>query len=120
MSGFLVGKQAIAFCAATGALLLYTSERLKFEVVTEHHIEVLRRVGANEWMMHSDEQGDFLYTGCKDFPNDTVIWAGYLADRARWEERGACKSIRRKDLGFWWKRDKNGNVQEIGNERSAR
>jgi hypothetical protein len=113
MSTFLLGRQALAFCAGVGALLFYASEKARFDVVTEHHIEVLKRVGQNEWLMHSDEQGDFLYTGCDDFPNDSVIWEGYLANRARWEERGACKSIRRQDLGFWWERDERGDARRI-------
>lgn len=78
----------------------------KYEIATEHNIKVLSQVADNKWQMSSDEEGAFLYTGCKDFPNATVIWAGYIADHAKWEERGECKSIRAQGLGFWWKRDK--------------
>jgi hypothetical protein len=117
VSRFLLGHQALVFCALVGGMLFYASWKSRFDVVTEHRIEVLRKVGANRWLMHSEEQGDFLYTGCEDFPNDSVIWEGYLANRARWQERGACKSIRRNDLGFWWQRDEDGNAKEIDNAR---
>jgi hypothetical protein len=85
----------------------------KYPVVDEHNIQVLKQVGPDAWMMRSDEEGDFMYTGCGDFPNSDVIWAGYVARHARWEERGRCKSIRDTGLGFYWLRDSNGNARRI-------
>ena len=37
----------------------------------------------------------------------------YIADRAKWEERGECKSIRATGLGFYWERDEHYNAKEI-------
>jgi hypothetical protein len=86
----------------------------KYDVVEEHNIQVLRQVTDNQWAMSSSEQGPFLYTACNDFPNAKVIWPGYIADHAKWEERGECKSIRAQGLGFWWKRDpKTQDVERI-------
>jgi len=94
--------------------MVYAVTRLpKYEIVTKHNVKVLKLIRPNEWAMSSDEDGLFVYQGCTDFPNDRVIWAGYIADHAKWEEQGNCKSIRRSDLGFWWSRDENYNVREI-------
>lgn len=81
-------------------------------IVEKHNVRVIQKVGENAWSM-SDDQGPFLYTACNDFPNETVIWAGYVAKKARWQEFGKCKSIRRSDLGFWWLRDKDFNAERI-------
>lgn len=83
-----------------------------YPIVEEHNVQVLSRIATNEWAMHSDEEGDFIFRGCKNFPNDTVITPGYIARRAMWQERGECKSIRDTGLGFWW-RDKQNNYKEI-------
>lgn len=89
-----------------GVLLLQAS-RLNFSpVVEKYNVKVLQVAGFNQWVME-DAQGQFLYTACDDFPNSSVIWAGYIARKVRWQEMGACKSIRRQDLGFWWSRDPN-------------
>jgi len=78
-----------------------------------YHVKVLRQVAPNKWWMSKDD-GEFLYTGCPDFPNATVIWAGYEARKARWMDFGSCKSIERADLGFWWDRDdENKNARRI-------
>lgn len=93
------------WCAA----MLFAVARLpKYEIVTEHHVHVIGRLADGDWAMSSDEQGQFAFRGCHDFDVDSVLSqaVGYVADHARWEERGNCKSIRRADLGFWW-RDKN-------------
>jgi hypothetical protein len=55
----------------------------------------------------------YLYKGCEDFPNARVIWTGYVARQAVWEERGNCKSIRAVGLGFFWDRDEHGNARRI-------
>ena len=95
----------IGFCLAFGLALTVVlwAARPQYETVTEHNVKVFRQLGENEWAMQSDEQGYFVFRGCEDFPNADVIWAGFIADKAKWEERGKCKSIRRSDLGFWWR-----------------
>src|ERR1700757_1349141 len=77
-----------------------------------HDVRVLRQVGPNKWWMSKDD-GDFLYEGCDDFPNSRVIWVGYVARKARWQEFGNCKSIERADLGFWGKRLEDGDAVAI-------
>ena len=105
---------AVVFAAGCYGLLGFAIVREpKYEIVEEHHVKVLSQVSPNSWAMSSDEEGSFLYTGCNDFPNATVIWAGYIADRAKWEERGECKSIRATGLGFYWERDEHYNAKEI-------
>jgi D-alanyl-lipoteichoic acid acyltransferase DltB (MBOAT superfamily) len=102
------------FSLACVSLLLFGASRIpKYETVTRHNVKVFLKVDDNKWAMSDDEDGKFLYTGCRDFPNEKVIWAGYVADWAKWEERGECKSIRRADLMFHWKRDAHYNVVRI-------
>ena len=112
--GFLSLRQGMAFATfCLAALLLGAKQMDSAPIVTEHNIRVISRVGDHQWYMMSDEEGGFLYAACHDFPNDTVIWAGYIADHAIWKEYGSCKSIRDTGLGFWWKRDSNRNVERI-------
>lgn len=107
-----------AFCCV--GLAIGASRIQNAPVVEKHDVQVVKQLGDNEWAM-VDEQGPFIYTACDDFPNARVIWAGYVARKARWQEFGNCKSIRRQDLGFWW-RDENNQWREIPNadSRTAR
>jgi hypothetical protein len=105
---------AIWFAVVMAGIFGWISTRPSpYPIVEEHHIKVLRQVAFNKWAMSSDEEPSFLYIGCDDFPNDRVIWAGYIADHAKWEEQGNCKSIRRADCGWWWSRDENYNARRI-------
>ena len=104
----------------TGIFLLAASRPLPYVRETHHHVEVLRKLAYNLWEMRDNEVGLFRYTGCADFDNSTVIWPGYVADHAIWEERGACKSIRDTGLGFFWEHDDQGNVKEITDARATR
>src|ERR1700722_196292 len=97
-----------------GLMGLAVAREPKFPTSTEHHVAILRQTATNEWDMQDDEQGDFRYKGCDDFPNDTVIQPGWVADHATWEERGACRSIRATGLGFWFK-SKDGTFMEVIN-----
>lgn len=97
------------------ALIGYAATRLpKYEVVELHNVRVEKQVAENKWVMSDPVDGKFLWTGCRDFPNARVIWAGYEARKVRYEEHGDCKSILRGDLGFWWLRDSEGNAKETG------
>ena len=94
--------------------LVYAGRRLdNAPIVEKYDVQVLKQIAPNEWSM-VDDQGPFVYTACDDFPNAKVIWAGYVARKARWQEFGNCKSIRRQDLGFWW-RDEQNQYKEITN-----
>lgn len=109
----LVRYSILIFLIVMG--FIFTTSAKNFEdapVVEKHNVRVIQRIASNAWLM-SDDQGAFLYTACDDFPNDTVIWAGYVAKRVRWQEFGKCKSIRRDDLGFWWDRDENFDVRKV-------
>jgi len=83
-----------------------------------HDVIVERQVAPNQWWMRKDD-GRFLYQGCPDFPNERVIWAGYVARKARWQEFGNCKSILRSDLGFWWRRWPNGDAIPFKEDSSS-
>lgn len=76
----------------------------KFPIVEEHNVADYGQITGGDWWMHSDEEGYFAFRPCPDFDVDGVLkpGVGYIAPRARWEERGNCKSIRAIGLGFWW------------------
>jgi len=84
-------------------LILQVARANSAPVSEQHNVAVLAKLSSNEWRMRSDEEGEFVYRACPDFDNESVIWAGYVADRARWREYGRCKSIRDTGLGFWWR-----------------
>jgi hypothetical protein len=93
----------IAFSAFCCLGLVYAATRIpKYTVTEEHNVAVLGTIAPHLFRMHDDEQGDFRYRDCYDFPSDTIIKPGWVAPRARWEERGECRSIRATGLGFWW------------------
>lgn len=111
---------AIWFAALAAGLLVIAANRpLPYVIETHHHVEVLRKLAYNMWEMRDNETGVFRYTGCPDFNNESVIWPGYVADHAIWEEQGRCKSIRDTGLGFFWEHDDQGNVKETTNARTA-
>lgn len=79
-----------------------------------HNVSVLAKVGDNQWWMKTatgPNSTGVMFTACPDFPNERVIWAGYIADKIRFEEEGKCKSIRREGLGVWWERDPQNNYE---------
>jgi hypothetical protein len=83
----------------------------KYPIYEFHNVKVIKQVGDNAWWIQR-EDGLTLWNGCDDFPNNRVIWAGYVMTKFRYEDQGNCKSILRSDLGAWWERDSTGNVKE--------
>jgi hypothetical protein len=90
------------FAAMCLVIMGFGYQNVKYPVSEEHNVAVLARIGPNEWKMHDDEQGDFRYRGCDDYPNEANIKPGWMAPRARWKEMGECRSIRGTGLAFWW------------------
>jgi hypothetical protein len=88
--------------------------------VEEHHVAILARLNNGDFAYYSDEEpkGSAWRPCPADQHNgvDTVgillQGIGFIADVARWEERGTCKSILRADLGFDWK-DSNNNFKYV-------
>jgi hypothetical protein len=91
------------------------------DTVEEHHVVIVRKLQGGDWAMRSDEESELVFRPC---PSDLLNGVddeglirqgvGWVAEKARWEERGVCKSILRADLGFWWT-DHNFNYKEISN-----
>ena len=109
------------FAGSVVMVLIWAGNKNRYPIETHHHVQVLRKLGPNTWEMSDDELGTFVYQGCPDFPNESVIWAGYIATRATWQEQGKCKSIRDTGLAFIWERDEQGNVKEVSDAiRTAR
>jgi hypothetical protein len=104
---------AFSFCAVLISVPIYLNVHLPYVKEIHHHVKVLKKLDDNLWLMEDDELGVFRYTGCPDYDNDKNIWAGYIANRAIWEERGSCKSIRAAGLAFIYERDEHGNAEEI-------
>lgn len=105
----------IWFSVFVMAALAYGVSRQHFNVVTQHNVEVYRQLENGDWMMSSKEDPDLVFRPCPDDTRSGVDVngllsqaVGYVAETARWEERGTCKSILRSDLGFWF-RDRANN-----------
>jgi hypothetical protein len=94
------------------------SELAKYrtETVIEHHVAVIGRLEDGDFAFQSDEEPrGGVYRPCPtDIANGLDVnrmlseATGYVAEYAAWEERGACKSILRADLGFWWRNKDTG------------
>lgn len=103
----------IVFTMLFCGLIAYGVTRTPSYPIYEYrNVKVLSQPAPNKWWMEKSD-GRFLWNGCPDFPNGDVIWAGYVMDKFRYEDRGRCKSILRSDLGVWWFRDSKGNVRTI-------
>ena len=119
----------IWFCMFFGALVVMAVTMLpRDNVVTQHHVAVLGQLPDGDWAMESDEDSSLVFRVCPDDERRGVhVTAmfqkaiGYVADEAKWQERGECKSIFRSDLGFWF-RDKNNNFsyERITNARASK
>lgn len=105
------GKASYApiwFAVFVGAAMVYGMTRTNYApIAEEHNVAILEKLDTGEWRMHSDEEGTFVYRPCPDFDNASVIWVGYIADRAKWREYGRCKSIRDTGLGFYYREGHN-------------
>jgi hypothetical protein len=71
------------------------------------NVRVISQVSDNSWFMQK-EDGRFLAIFCNDYtptlePDTTLT-------KLRYEDRGTCWSVARKDLGYWKKRDADGNL----------
>lgn len=105
----------ILFVAIVVTPLAYLIARPpRYPISEEHNVAVFRKLADGDWAMRSDESGDFAYRPCTDFSVESMLHqgTGYIAERARWEERGSCKSIRATGLGFFW-RDAEYNYRRI-------
>lgn len=114
----------VLFCVALAAgTVLGVTESLN-RPVEEHNVKVFGQLSDGDWAMSSDEEGPFTFRPCPDFDATPMLkqGIGFIALKARWIQMPTCKSIHRKDLGFWW-RDKNWNyvhIQEDNNARATR
>lgn len=80
----------------------------QWPVYEYHDVKVVQTSFAGDpfiWWMAKDD-GDFKAPFCHDYQVSLIgAEPGNVAERFRYEDRGACWSIAKKDLGFWWKRD---------------
>lgn len=110
----------IAFAVMCCAILAWAIKQPQPEHWYE--VRVLQQVGTNEWLMAGKPNRPtandikFRYRGCTDFPNSTVIWPGFWAREAIWDEEGSCKSILAAGRGFYWYTDGHNNVRRINAE----
>ncbi len=107
----------VIFAVVFAAALAYIAHRLpvipEYPTYEYHNVRVISQHAPDAWWIER-EDGPTLWNCCPDFPCASVIWAGYIMDKFRYEDRGGCKSILRSDLGVWWKRDPiTKNVKEI-------
>jgi hypothetical protein len=96
--------------------MIYGVSRLpRYSIVTENHVSILSQSEDGDFIYTSDEEPNGgAFRPCPedakngvDTPKLLQQAVGYVADYAKWEERGTCKSILRKDLGFWFRDSRN-------------
>jgi|SRR5580700_114951 hypothetical protein len=128
LGGARWGALCFACCCCAG--LTYGAYRIpKITVVHENHVAIIEQLDNGDFAFKSDEEpnGDTFRPCLDDVKSgvDTVAiltqGVGYIADYAVWEERGTCKSIVRKECGFWFK-DVHNNFQyrRIANAGTAK
>lgn len=95
-------------------LLVGAAYSSRSNTVTEHNVAIYRQLDDGDWLMSSDEEQYIVFRPCAadtasgvDVNGLLKLAVGYVADEARWEERGTCKSILRSDLGFWFRDEHN-------------
>lgn len=100
---FIAASLGIAFVIAR------PSKPPRYPIEIHHRVSVLSSVAgtSDEWWISSDEPEPKRLTNmrwkcCPDFDCASVVWPGYIARTVKYEERGACKSIRAAGLGFFW------------------
>lgn len=105
-------KASLFLSAVILALLTLGAWRMSRQtIVTQHNVVILHRTDAGDYPFLSSEQpnGDTFRPCLSDTKGGVDVdgmlsqATGYVAETARWEERGTCKSILRSDLGFWFK-----------------
>jgi hypothetical protein len=97
-----------------GALIMGAMRIPESNVVTQHHVKVYEQRKDGQWRMSSDEDKSLMFNPCPEDERGGVHvdkllekGKGYIADVAKWQERGNCKSILRSDLGFWFLDEEN-------------
>jgi hypothetical protein len=114
---------ALPFAVIVVGLLAWTGNGYHYPIITEHNVAVYKQLPDGDWAMASDESGPFAYRPCPEdgkATSDMLQEAiGYIAERAVWEERGACKSLNGAGLNFYW-RTANDEYRRIENARTSR
>lgn len=103
------------FALVCCVLLFVAAYRSRANIVTEHNVAIYKQLDNGDWLMSSTEDDSLVFRPCREDSDKGIdvnsllqSGIGYIADYAKWEERGTCKSILRADLGFWF-RDRNNN-----------
>lgn len=102
------------FALACLGVLVIGAWRNRPSVVIQHNVAIYRQLDNGDWVMRSDEDPSLVWRTCPEDSQGGVDVngllqqaVGYVADYAKWEERGTCKSILRSDLGFWFRDEHN-------------
>jgi hypothetical protein len=98
----------MAICAPLLVYGLTHTPKPQYPVEIHHNVYIWSRVNGEpqQWWVSSDEDARnaipfSMWNCCPDFDCSTVMWAGYVDETAKWEDRGTCKSIYASGLGFF-------------------
>lgn len=106
----------IIFCLFFGFIVFGFTHQHQYPIEVHHQVYVWSKVkGTNDawWVSSEDGLPYSRWNCCPDFDCKSVIWPGYIAATAKYEERGTCKSIRADGLGWFWSTNELGDVKEI-------
>lgn len=103
-------NKSVALIAAFGMVVVFGwgyALLPKPQVYEYHNVVVDRVIDSYTWVMAKDD-GRFVAFFCHDYNLDSYQpVSGNVLEKFRYEDMGACWSVKRKDLGFWWRRDDN-------------
>jgi hypothetical protein len=106
--GFLVGYQAMLFCAIVAGLMAMVAFRPPATHYVYKNLRVRRLVGKNSLDLISTETGPFTAEFCPTPPlQQYEPKAGYVLCRLAYVDRG-CMDISSRLDGFIWVKDKSG------------
>lgn len=97
------GLSAVALFACSGYFLIPSPPVYEY-----HNVKVVQVIDTYTWRL-AKADGEFVAPFCRDYDLKFYQPApGVVLNKFRYQDLGQCWSVRRSDLGFWWKRDANG------------
>lgn len=111
----LVIISGIAFIVGTGNFVL---ESYYSRVYEYHNVKLMKVVDDHTWILRKSD-GAFRAEFCNDYDVSQLNpTPGEVLNKIRYIDMGTCWSVKRADLGFWWKRDANGwTIKESEDEQ---
>ena len=101
----LVIVAGLTFIVGTGNTIM---ESYYDRVYEYHNVKLVKVINEHSWLLVKAD-GPFRADFCNDYDVSSLNpTPGEVLAKIRYIDMGNCWSVKREDLGFWWKRDPNG------------